>query len=554
VDSDNDSNESIYQTAFQPKTVFGKKILEQTAGVYTTDINYLKDTQNLLKTYSKQKHVCFQPDSQHILSIFDEIKLDDGFKEKYQYIDWSFWEFLNQSPEFLQFVSIYNLSSPIISFLVPIIILILPFFVIKMMKVGAEITFDMYIEVLKTISANHAIGRLFLDFSKVKMEEKLYILVSAFFYLFSIYQNVLTCLRFYNNMTKIHQHLSDIKQYLEHTETNIENFLIYSTSFKTYALFNDTLREKLLLLKQFKERLNTISPFRISIRKAMEFGHILKCFYDIYQDELCEDMFLYSFGFNGYLDTLEGFQENMREKHVHLAKLKKTKTNSEIKNTNKKTNSNVFYGSTYPVLVSQKTSVKNTIRLDKNIIITGPNASGKTTILKSSLINVILTQQMGAGFYESATFNPYHHIHCYLNIPDTSGRDSLFQSEARRCKDILDVVYENKDERHFCVFDELYSGTNPDEAIRSGTAFLNYLVKYSNVNCILTTHFTQMCKDLETNERIENCHMLTQLKTDAGLEDDFNYTYKLEKGISTICGGIKVLRDLNYPIEILKNA
>jgi DNA mismatch repair ATPase MutS len=234
--------------------------------------------------------------------------------------------------------------------------------------------------------------------------------------------------------------------------------------------------------------------------------------------------------------------------------LKKTKTNSEIKNTNKKTNSNVFYGSTYPVLVSQKTSVKNTIRLDKNIIITGPNASGKTTILKSSLINVILTQQMGAGFYESATFNPYHHIHCYLNIPDTSGRDSLFQSEARRCKDILDVVYENKDERHFCVFDELYSGTNPDEAIRSGTAFLNYLVKYSNVNCILTTHFTQMCKDLETNERIENCHMLTQLKTDAGLEDDFNYTYKLEKGISTICGGIKVLRDLNYPIEILKNA
>jgi hypothetical protein len=48
--------------------------------------------------------------------------------------------------------------------------------------------------------------------------------------------------------------------------------------------------------------------------------------------------------------------------------------------------------------------------------------------------------------------------------------------------------------------------------------------------------------------------MLTQLKPDAGPEDDFNYTYKLEKGISTVCGGIKVLRDLNYPIEILKNA
>ena len=34
----------------------------------------------------------------------------------------------------------------------------------------------------------------------------------------------------------------------------------------------------------------------------------------------------------------------------------------------------------------------------------------------------------------------YDKIHCYLNIPDTSNRDSLFQAEARRCKEIIDAL------------------------------------------------------------------------------------------------------------------
>ena len=75
----------------------------------------------------------------------------------------------------------------------------------------------------------------------------------------------------------------------------------------------------------------------------------------------------------------------------------------------------------------------------------------------------------------------FDHLHCYLNIPDTSGRDSLFQAEARRCKNILDSIINSKqNERHFCIFDELYSGTNPYEAISSSYSLLEYL---SNKNC-----------------------------------------------------------------------
>ena len=49
----------------------------------------------------------------------------------------------------------------------------------------------------------------------------------------------------------------------------------------------------------------------------------------------------------------------------------------------------------YPSL---KAPVKNNISLKKNIIITGPNASGKTTLLKCCVLNVLFTQQVGKGF------------------------------------------------------------------------------------------------------------------------------------------------------------
>jgi DNA mismatch repair protein MutS len=137
-----------------------------------------------------------------------------------------------------------------------------------------------------------------------------------------------------------------------------------------------------------------------------------------------------------------------------------------------------------------------------------------------------------------------------LNIPDTSGRDSLFQAESRRCKEIIDMISENKDSkiRHFCIFDELYSGTNPEEASKAGYAFLEYLSGYKNVNFILTTHYLSICKKYKTSNKIQNYKMdVKVLET-----GHFNYTYKMKKGISTIKGALRVLKDMDYPEEIIK--
>ena len=191
--------------------------------------------------------------------------------------------------------------------------------------------------------------------------------------------------------------------------------------------------------------------------------------------------------------------------------------------------------------------VKNTIKLKKSLIVTGPNASGKTTTIKTTLINIIFTQQFGCGFYDAAQLAPFRHIHCYLNIPDTSGRDSLFQAEARRCKEILDCISENPKESHICGFDELYSGTNPEEAETSATSFMMYLQKYKGVTSLLTTHFVKVCKNLDKIKTIKNYKMVAEINANKMIV----YTYKMAPGISEVKGGINVLTNLNYPKEII---
>jgi DNA mismatch repair ATPase MutS len=136
-----------------------------------------------------------------------------------------------------------------------------------------------------------------------------------------------------------------------------------------------------------------------------------------------------------------------------------------------------------------------------------------------------------------------------LNIPDTSGRDSLFQAESRRCKEILDVIHENPDDRHFCIFDELYSGTNPEEASKAGYAFLCYLNKFSNVDFMLTTHYVSICNKFKDSDHIRNYKMDVRVQEDG----TFHYTYKMKPGISKKKGALRVLKDMNYPAEIIEN-
>jgi hypothetical protein len=548
-----DPKESLYKYVFNPDTIFGEKTIPLWSKYYTSDTTFLKDSQTLLK--NKMKTCDIKAENQaKVQAVWQEIQSETGFAEKYSYIEWEKLSFLNHNAKFLQCLSMYNMAAPLFSLMMPIFFLILPLIIIKIR--GNAITIEKYIELLKFVFKKHQIGQIF-DLSKASIEKIIYVLASGVFYLIQIYQNIMSCRKFYYNMTKIHEQIFTVREYLDSTINSMDILKVQCGGLKTYEPFLEKMAYHREICEYVLNDFNKVTPNKIGLKKIGQIGHTMRSFYQLYKNKQLHETLEYTFGLNGYMDNLNGMRKNMLAKHMNTCSFNPKKITK-------------FANAYFPSLVHKK-PVKNSYKIDKHLIITGPNAAGKTTLLKATIFNIIISQQVGFGFYKKANIIPYDMIHCYINIPDTSARDSLFQAEAKRCKDILEKIdldtaasaaepsaaagasaapptFSNKKLRHFCVFDELYSGTNPYEAISSAYAYLTYLNKYDNVHFVLTTHFLDLCKRLEKEREIHNFHMKIETTN-----DDFKYTYKLEKGISYIKGGIKVLKDLDYPLEIIKN-
>ena len=548
---ENNEEHNLYYHVFNPKNVFEKNIINRWSKYYTNNEEFLLETQLLLQNYSAFKKVEFsetKADDNIIYTKCESIIYDNGFINNYQYIDIPLLSNLNNNSVCLQTLSIYNLSSPVFSLLIPILFLLLPFFIIKLQ--GHKITFGLYFDHLKTVFSNHIIGQIFSSFSNTNFTNKLYLLFSFGFYIFQMYLNFTSCIKYFTNIKFIHETLYSIKHYITNTLNKYKNFLKYSQTLKNYKSFNDAINTNISIFTYYLDELNKITPYALSITKLVELGQLMKCFYCLNKNENIINSLYFSFGFNGYLKNLETLQNFINTKVMNYCNYNNTKPtsfdNAYFANLNIIDKCEETCTTIIPIKTSKCKIVKNSYTLDKNIIITGPNASGKTTLLKSTLFNIILSQQIGCGFYNSASVKIYDYIHCYINIPDTGGRDSLYQAEARQCKSILEAIENNSNKNHFCVFDELYSGTNPDEAITSAYGYLNYLNKFNNIDYVLTTHYIKLCKKL--NKQNNNFYM--KVNNNA---KDFEYTYKIKKGISKVKGAMKVLQDLNYPENIIIN-
>ena len=526
----------MYEYIFQPSHSFGKLLIQNWSKIYTTNIEFLNDTQIIVKsmgTYNSSLQRVVPVNCERMFEIWDSIKQDASFTDRYGYIEWDMLKYVNRSPQFLQILSVMNIMSPVISLLLPFVFIIFPFILLKIQ--GIPISFHSYIEVLKNLARHHFIGKM-LSMQSYSWDKIVYMLITIGLYGLQIYQNATSCIRYYRNISKITNIIIDTRCFVEHSIDSMENFLLMSDNCHSYSKFNQNIRLQCDRLKKLQSELKSISPFSHSISTFMKNGELLTHFYQLYENPEYEESIQFAMGFEGYINNMTGVYNNSICGNVSFATFDKNKECNIKKQA-------------YPPLIKES-NIKNDCSLEENIIISAPNKAGKTTILKTTTINIIFSQQLGCGFYESAKINPYTHIHSYLNIPDTSERDSLFQAESRRCKEIIDIINENQDtnkSRHFCIFDELYSGTNPEEASMAGKAFLSYLSKYPNVKYMLTTHYVKICKHFKNSPNVCNYKMVVDVLSDG----NFDYKYKMKKGISKLKGGVRVLKDMDYPAEIL---
>ena len=532
LDIHNDSSGNLYSYLFNPDNDFSRENIKLWNEYYTNDITFLNDTQSILSNMSSFN--LSHPKFDSIDKIWKETKNNSNFYAKYNYFEWNILKSFNLSSIVMLILCILQLSTPFFFFIAPIIVLAIPFFILKYQ--GLPISLSIYRNVLYDVIKEKLFGKFINKFNSFNFYLLAYMFACIVFYIIQLYQNVNTCYVFYNNIKNVNNYIYDLNEYILASIDNMKHFSSISKNCNSYTNFNQILHEKQYHLSALHIELNNVSSFSNSLSKISEFGILLRYFYIIHSDPKYESALQFSTGFNGYLYNMYNVHLLTKQNHLNFADFSSS-FNCNIKDQY------------YPNLINNDSLVKNNIDLSNNVIITGPNASGKTTLIKTTSLNIIFTQQLGCGFYKSCQINPYTHIHSYINIPDTSNRDSLFQAESRRCKDIIDIIlkYSSDNFRHFCIFDELYSGTNPVEASHAGYAFLKYLSKFKHVDFLLTTHYVYICKKLKKSKLINNFKMKVQFDNN----NNYIFKYKMIPGISEIKGAIKVLKDLEYPTEII---
>ncbi len=200
--------------------------------------------------------------------------------------------------------------------------------------------------------------------------------------------------------------------------------------------------------------------------------------------------------------------------------------------------------------VANSISLGGTLPL--NVIITGPNAGGKSTFLKGLTLDILLAQTIGIVPARTFAFTPFAKITTYMNISDdTAGGNSLFKSEVLRAQELMDTI-EKLDTGCFAfsIMDEMFSGTSPKEGEAATYAVAEDLGNHTNSILLLATHFPKI-KELETNDKNFKNYQVRVVYNEDGT---FSYPYKLTEGAADQTVAIDILKDQGFKGSILDKA
>ena len=192
-----------------------------------------------------------------------------------------------------------------------------------------------------------------------------------------------------------------------------------------------------------------------------------------------------------------------------------------------------------------KEPVKNSFKTDKGMLITGSNASGKSTFLKMTAINALLAQTLHTCPAKSYSA-PYFRIYSSMSLRDDLGSgESYYIVEIKAIRRILEKCDE-EGAPVLCFVDEVLRGTNTVERIAASTEILKSLTG-SKVLCMAATHDIELTKMLESE--YDNYHFDEQIK-----DDDISFSYKLKEGKATTHNAIMLLKLIGYSESITMQA
>ncbi len=201
----------------------------------------------------------------------------------------------------------------------------------------------------------------------------------------------------------------------------------------------------------------------------------------------------------------------------------------------------------YHPLLATPVAYDTELMPEKNFLfLTGANMAGKSTFIKAVGVSVYLAhigmgvpaQQMEISFFDG--------LHSNIQVVDNIVKgESFFFNEVQRIRKTIEKISNGK--KWLILIDELFKGTNVQDAMKCSTTVIEGLLKMHNGIFILSTHLYEIGESLRQYRNIQFNFFETEVK-----DDQLMFSYHLKEGISNDRLGYLILKKEGV-VDLLKN-
>ena len=180
----------------------------------------------------------------------------------------------------------------------------------------------------------------------------------------------------------------------------------------------------------------------------------------------------------------------------------------------------------HPLLTNPISNQLSLVNKSNLLFLTGANMAGKSTFIKTTGIVVYLAH-VGMGVpAKKARLSLFDGLITNLTIADNVVKgESYFFNEVQRIKNTIEKVIDGK--KYFVLIDELFKGTNIQDAMKCSTAVIEGLQHISNSLFIISTHLYEISEGLEKYTNIQFRYFETEVH-----QKELIFHYQLKEGVS----------------------
>lgn len=190
--------------------------------------------------------------------------------------------------------------------------------------------------------------------------------------------------------------------------------------------------------------------------------------------------------------------------------------------------------------------VANCIEESRCVLLTGSNASGKSTFLKTVALNAILAQTIHTCTAASCTTGFYRVMSSMALRDNLETGESYYMVEIKSLKRIMVETKREFGANTMCFVDEVLRGTNTVERVAASSRILQSLSE-AGAFVFAATHDIELTHLLEKS--YANYHFREEVR-----DDDISFNYILNKGRATTRNAIKLLSIMGYDDDVIRKA